>query len=136
VNQFHHAIPILSVKNVPASIDYYLSKLGFAKKWAWGDPPSFACVTRGETSIFLCQDVQGHPGTWMSVFLNDVDELYAEYQRTGAIIHMPPTNMPWGTREMNVADLDGHRLRMGSDATGPADPEALTRFSEIEQILP
>ena len=26
-----------------------------------------------------------------------------------------------GMREMNVADLDGHRLRIGSEATGPAD---------------
>jgi hypothetical protein len=26
---------------------------------------------------------------------------------------------------MNVADLDGHRLRIGSEATGPSDDVAL-----------
>jgi hypothetical protein len=35
---------------------------------------------------------------------------------------------------MNVEDPDGHRLRMGSEATGPADEEGLKRFSEIEQF--
>jgi len=136
MNHFHGTIPILSVKDVSASIDYYVTKLGFTKKWAWGDPPSFGCVTRDKAQIFLCQDVQGHPGTWMSIFMDDVDALYAEFQQSGAIIHMPLTNMPWGTREMNVADPDGHRLRMGSDSTGPPSDDALDRFAEIEQIRP
>ncbi len=70
----------------------------------------------------------------MSIFVDDVDALYQEYQRSGAIIRQPPTNMPWGTREMNVQDPDSHRFRMGSDATGPADEEGLRRFSEIEQF--
>jgi hypothetical protein len=42
--------------------------------------------------------------------------------------------MPWQTREMNVVDLDGHCMRMGSDATGPVDEEGLKRFWELEQI--
>ncbi len=70
----------------------------------------------------------------MSIFVDDVDALHQEYQRSGAIIRQPPTNMPWGTREMNVQDPDSHRFRMGSDATGPADEEGLRRFSEIEQF--
>jgi hypothetical protein len=66
---------------------------------------------------------------WMSVFMDDVDALHEEYVKSGAIIRLAPSNMPWGTREMNVEDLDGHRLRMGSDATGPADDEGLKRYS-------
>ena len=71
---------------------------------------------------------------WMSVFMDDVDGLHEEYKRSGAIIRMPPTKMPWGTREMNVEDPDGHRFRMGSDATGPADKDGVKRFSEMEQL--
>jgi uncharacterized glyoxalase superfamily protein PhnB len=44
----------------------------------------------------------------------------------GAIIRQPPTNFPWGVREMNVEDPDGHRLRIGSDATGPTDRASLS----------
>ena len=120
-NRFDSAVPILNVRNVPDSIAYYVEKLGFRKEWDWGTPPTFACVHRDEVRIFLCQDGQGGPGTWISVFIHDVDALYEDYSRSGAIIRQVPTNFPWGLREMNVEDLDGHCLRIGSDATGPAD---------------
>jgi len=42
--------------------------------------------------------------------------------------------MPWAVREMNVQDPDGHRLRMGSESTGPADEEGWRRFGEIQQF--
>jgi hypothetical protein len=115
-------------------MDYYVNKLGFRKKWDWGDPPTFGCVTRGKVEIFFCEGAQGQPGMWMSIFMENVDALYEEYQGHGAIIRQPPTNMPWGTREMNIEDPDGHRFRMGSEATGPADEAGLKRFSEIEQF--
>jgi hypothetical protein len=121
VSRFLSSVPILSVRSVPASIDYYVHKLGFGKEWDWGDPPTFACVRRDQVSIFLCQGAQGAPGTWVSIFVQNVDGLYEDYQRRGADIRQAPTNFPWGVREMNVQDLDGHRLRLGSDATGPSD---------------
>jgi len=37
-----------------------------------------------------------------------------EYQRTGAKIRNPPNNFPWAL-EMQVEDLDGNVLRMGSE---------------------
>jgi catechol 2,3-dioxygenase-like lactoylglutathione lyase family enzyme len=133
MNQFKCVIPILNVKKFAASMDYYVNKPGFQKKWDCGNPPTFGCITRGEVEIFLCEGAQGQAGMWMSIFTEDVDALHEEYKRSGAIIRLPPTNMPWGTREMNVEDPDGHRLRMGSDSTGPADEEGLKLFSEMEQ---
>jgi predicted enzyme related to lactoylglutathione lyase len=134
MNEFECVIPILNVKNFAVSMDYYVSKLGFRKKWDWGEPPAFGCVTRGNVEIFLCEGAQGQPGVWMSIFVDDVDALHEEYKSRGAIIRQPPTNMPLGTREMNVQDPDAHRFRMGSDSTGPTDAERLKRFSEIEQF--
>jgi ankyrin repeat protein len=120
-NRFESAVPILSVKDVPKAIAYYVEKLGFQKEWDWGSPPTFACVFRDNVRIFFCQGAQGAPGMWVSVFVHDVDALHEDYKRRGATIRQAPTNFPWGVREMNVEDLDGHRLRLGSDATGPAD---------------
>jgi len=31
-----------------------------------------------------------------------------------AIIRQPPTNMPWGMREMQVSDPDGNVIRFGT----------------------
>jgi len=132
MNEFHNVVPILNVKHFAVSMDYYVSKLGFHKKWDWGNPPTFGCVTRGNVNIFLCEGAQGQSGTWMSIFMDNVDELHLEYQKSGAIIRLPPTNMPWGTREMNIEDPDGHRFRMGSDSTGPTDEAGFRRFTEIE----
>jgi len=127
--RFDYAIPILNVKNVPTSIAYYVEKLGFEKEWDWGEPATFGCVRHDGVQIFLCEGAQGSPGAWISIFVRDVDALHADYKRRGAIIKQKPTNFPWGIREMNVADLDGHRLRMGSEATGPSDDVALNEDS-------
>lgn len=121
MNDFECVTPILNVKNLQASMDYYVHKLGFEKKWDWGDPPDFGCVRRGQVEIFLCEGSQGQPGMWMSIFMDDVDALYEEYKKSGATILNAPTNYPWQTREMLVEDLDGHRFRMSGEPAGPAD---------------
>src|SRR5262245_12400026 len=105
INRFESVVPILNVRNVPASLAYYVDKLGFVEEWAWDGPETYASVRRDAVRIFLCQDAQGAPGTWISIFIHDVDALYADYRRTGAIIRQMPTNYPWGVREMNVEDL-------------------------------
>jgi uncharacterized glyoxalase superfamily protein PhnB len=127
--RFDYAVPILNVKNVPAAIAYYVEKLGFEKEWDWGEPATFGCVRHDGVQIFLCEGGQGGSGTWISIFVRDVDALHAEYARRGVIIRQKPANFPWGIREMNIEDLDGHRLRMGSEATGPSDEVALNESS-------
>ena|ERR1051326_1476233 len=134
MNNFTCVIPILNVKDFALSIDYYINKLGFQEKWDWGEPPTFGCVARGKVEIFLCEGGQGQYGTWMSIFVQDVDALYEDYKKSGAIIRQPPTNFPWGVREMNVEDPDGHRFRMGSDTSGPVDEEGLRFFSKIQDF--
>ena len=121
MNEFSGAVPILNVKSFAASIDYYVNKLGFKKEWDWGNPADFGCVGRGEAQIFLCEGSQGHPGMWISIFLEDVDALHEEYKKSGAIILGPPRNYPWGSREMLIEDLDGHRLRMTGESKGPVN---------------
>ena len=121
MSDFECATPILNVEDLHASMDYYVQKLGFEKQWDWGDPPDFGCVKRGKVEIFLCQGGQGQPGTWMSIFMDDVDALYEEYKKSGATIIDPPRDYPWQTREMLVEDLDGHRFRMSGEPIGDAD---------------
>jgi hypothetical protein len=123
MEEFSGAVPILSVKNLDASLDYYTNKLGFLKNWG---APGFASVSRGKATVFLCQGGQGNEGLWMSIFLRDVDALHEEYKQSGALIVEPPMNFPWEHREMLVTDLDGHRLRMTGDPTGPPDDGWMT----------
>ena len=104
--------PVFRVQNVRASIDYYVNKLGF--KLDWEASPGFASVSRDRCGIFLCEGDQGHPGTWVWIGVGDAEALYEEYRNRGARIRHPPTNYAWAY-EMQVEDLDGNVLRIGSD---------------------
>jgi catechol 2,3-dioxygenase-like lactoylglutathione lyase family enzyme len=106
--------PIFNVHELAASQRYFRDVLGFKIDWEHGDPPDFGSVSRGDTVLFMCQGCQGNPGAWIMVFTRDVDRLHDEFVRTKAIIKQPPTDMPWGLREMHVADPDGNVLRFGS----------------------
>jgi uncharacterized glyoxalase superfamily protein PhnB len=119
-NIFDTVIPILNVKNVRVSLDYYIGKLGFVKHWESGSPPNGASVGRGKITIFLFENMQGNSGTWMWIGMQDVDALHEEYRKSGAVIVVPPVDCSWGSREMQVEDPDGHILRMASEATGAA----------------
>jgi len=110
-NTFGGATPIFCVASLPASIEYYVNALGFKVDW---DAGGFASVSRGRCCIFLCEDGQGHPGTWTWIGVTDADSLAAELRQSGANIRHPPTNYPWAY-EMQVQDADGNILRLGSD---------------------
>jgi catechol 2,3-dioxygenase-like lactoylglutathione lyase family enzyme len=111
--KFDTVIPILYSSDIPRSISYYTGKLGFDSKWEWDQPPTFGGVSRDCIEIFFCKDAQGQPGTWLSVFMDNVDEYYEYIRNNGATIICPPENMEWNVREMVVEDPDGHKIRFG-----------------------
>jgi len=114
--------PILCVRDVGASIRYYVEQLGFSLQFSWGEPLSFAGVQRDGFEVMLCLDGQGQPGTWFTVWVDDVDALHEEYVASGADVRRAPVDLPWGVREMNVADPDGHRIRFSTDSGRHAEP--------------
>lgn len=123
--RFECLTPILNVSDMQASLDHFTQKLGFDVEWRWGEPTGFACVSRDGVELFLCENAQGGGSVWISIFVDDVDLLHKEYRERGVDIVQPPTNFPWGVREMNVRDPDGHRFRFGSESTAPSDGVSL-----------
>ena len=106
-------IPILYVRDFEEAVSYYTDKLLFRKLWDWGSPPSFGAVTLGKVEIFFCLKAQGHPGSWLSIFLDDVDDYFERISKLRADVLQPPTDMPWGVREMQVRDPNEHVIRFG-----------------------
>jgi len=122
--------PILNVSDIAASFAWF-GKWGWRKCWEWGTPPTFGAVGSGECEIFLCLGGQGSRGkganastfgsdgdetadrgVWMSVWVEDVDEVHRECVAGGLDVTFPPTNMPWRVREMHVRHPDGHVFRV------------------------
>ncbi len=108
---FEGVTPILRVKSLSVSIDYYVTKLGFKLDW---QAPYFASVSRGKCHIFLSQGDQGNPGSWVWIGVEDAGALFAEYRAKGVQVRHPPTNYSWAY-EMQVPDPDGNILRFGSE---------------------
>jgi predicted enzyme related to lactoylglutathione lyase len=109
---FEGVTPILRVENLAASIDYYVKVLGF--KVDWDNPGIIASVSRDRCGIFLSEGDQGNPGSWVWIGVGDVEALFEEYRAKGAKVRQPPTNFDWAY-EMQVEDLDGNILRLGSE---------------------
>jgi uncharacterized glyoxalase superfamily protein PhnB len=122
----HTVVPILNVRNVPDSIAYYVDVFGFERPWWWGEPATFGGVrTAGGHEVQFCQDGQGQRGTWFSVWVDDVDALHERLVAADADIRQEPTTFPWGVRELNVADPDGHRIRFSRHDPRPPDDRPL-----------
>jgi catechol 2,3-dioxygenase-like lactoylglutathione lyase family enzyme len=122
---FEGVTPILRVRDIPASIDYYVRALGFRVDW---QSPYFASVTRGKCHIFLSQGDQGHIGGWVWVGVEDTEALFEEYKKAGAKVRHPPTNYSWAY-EMQVEDIDGNVLRLGSE---PMEDQPLGEWFDME----
>jgi len=114
-NRFEHLVPVLNVADLARSLAYYVDGLGFEKQWEYGEPPTFAAIRRDQVQIFLSQEDPKRLAGSLSIFVQDVDALYADYRNSGAVILRPPTDFPWGVRGMDLEDPDGHRLRMTGD---------------------
>ena len=114
--RFTAATPVLNVGSVEASIQHYTSVLGFKKDWDWpaeAEDKTFASISNGEVNIFLAENGQGARPVWIYYSVGDVDKLHLEYAKAGADIRQKPVDQSWGAREMLVADMDGHILRIG-----------------------
>ena len=110
--EFGGVTPVLRVREMAASLDYYTRVLGFKVNFVYDD--FFASISRGRCNIFLSVGDQGNSGSWMWIDGKNVEALHEEYRATGAKIRHPPTNYPWAL-EMQVEDPDGNILRFGSD---------------------
>lgn len=108
---FGAAAPILRVKDVPASLAYYVDGLGFTLDW---DEGGMVSVSRGRCTIFLTKWEQSNPRMWVWVGVADCEVVHRELASRGARVRQPPTNFPWAL-EMQIEDLDANVIRIGSE---------------------
>src|SRR5689334_22006900 len=106
--RFKKVAPVLLVRDVVASVAYWRDKVGFECDQIYGDPPRFAMPSRDEVTVMLAQVPAGRePPTpnWRVldktnqayIWVDDVDALYKELQRRGALIDFTIYDTPWGT---------------------------------------
>ncbi len=119
----HAVTPILNVSDLAESIAWF-EGLGWSPGFRWHDDEgvlAFGAVQSDGHEIFLCRDGQGsrddaaHPGgagTWLAIWVADVDRVHTRCIDTGLEVIRPPTDMPWHVRELHLRHPDGHVLRI------------------------
>ena len=108
-------VPLLKVKSVPTSIDFY-AKLGFTVRNTSADDatlePQWASMTAGEVEIMLgrSDDAGGRTPDALYLYADSVDELHKHAREAGlapSAISRPAFN-PGG--EFELTDPDGHSV--------------------------
>jgi len=121
------ASPILGVGNVRAAAEYYRDVLGFTLDsdgvfQPTNDEPGgvYAIVKRFGVWIHfqirrgeMPRRTRGAFERDVYIYVDRVDDLYAELRSRGAAIKQPPKLAPYGIRELEIEDSNGYRLTFG-----------------------
>lgn len=117
--------PVLLVRNVQASADYFRDCCGFSYERFWGEPPDFCMVWRDRLCIMLKQteQVEKIVPNWriedklwdIYFWVDDVDMLHDEFVKAGARIDYGLCDQDYGCREFGIQDLDDHDIAFGQD---------------------
>src|SRR4051812_34635219 len=112
--QMTRLIPMLPVKSIAASIEFY-AKLGFTverreDKWAW------AMLRFNECRLMVDQSINLHPEaprySVLYLYPDDIVEYHRQILATG--LDIPDLeNTFYGMREFRLDDPDGNRLWIG-----------------------
>ena len=119
---------VVYVSDFGRSWNYYVSKLGFAVEFAYGDPPFYALIVRDKARLCLrlvCEpvfvgDIREREQLLSVAFtLNttaEIKELFQEFQASGVDFFQRLKTEPWGARTFIVRDPDGNLILFAAPA--------------------
>ena len=114
------SMTVLEVGDVEKSAAWYEAKLGFDAGTFFGEPPAFCIVARDTVTIALDRSREPRPAPrnqyWATyIYVDDVDALADELRAKDIEIIRGPVDQPYGCREIDVVDPDGHIIGFGQD---------------------
>jgi uncharacterized glyoxalase superfamily protein PhnB len=109
------AIPVLPAADAAASLKWWTEICGFTETFRDNTPPNYAGINRGQAYLHISgmQDKelarQVGDQTMVRIAVKGIEDLYAEYQKRGGIVHPngPLQTKPWGTKEFGAIDPNG-----------------------------
>ena len=140
-----HVEPILPVKDIVETIEYWHNTLGFPNKWTWGEPPNYGGVNWNTTSIQFSLDAglaTASKGNAVFIRVKKLEELYKYHQEKNAVIVEPLENKPWGMAGYTVKEINGYyivfagamiREKKQGDRELPATFKIISRKPTIEE---
>ena len=118
-----YARPLLFVRDIGRSVDFYVNQLGFTKSWGYEEEGTefVAQVEREGCDLILSTQWPDKVGTAIIFISLDLDVLHAlRTELEGR--HAPVTDGHWGYRLMVVRDPDGNELYFNYPHESEAPP--------------
>jgi catechol 2,3-dioxygenase-like lactoylglutathione lyase family enzyme len=112
--------PIIAVKDVKQTVDYYIEKLGFELIATVLNPPVYGMVQRDGFQLHFGKSENHTPNhTHRSdlpdfiLWVPEIDIFFGEVNKKGVTVVTPITLRPYGSREFIIEDLNGYRILIG-----------------------
>jgi catechol 2,3-dioxygenase-like lactoylglutathione lyase family enzyme len=112
--QFYQGAPLLLVPDVPATAAFYRGILGF-KADPGAEMSEYSVVWRDNAAVHLSKGDRAPTGVRIFFWVRDVNALYAEVIRRGAVIAVPIGTRPYGVRDFTIRDPNGVEVVFGQD---------------------
>jgi hypothetical protein len=107
----------LPVINLKQTLDYYRDTLGFYDEWTEGKTDGGIRrddmrMLFGEDAVHVRQINNDTARLNLLWFVDNINEVHAEYQERGIKIESPLTAYPYGLREFAFIDINGYYIRV------------------------
>ena len=113
--------PLLAVRNMKQTIEFYKSSLGFQMGMTFpdADNPEYADLSKdGMVLMFIAAEnisigSEQKLGIGVNLYMEidgDIDEYYAELKNKGVNIVADIKDEPFGIRDFTVQDINGYQL--------------------------
>ena len=115
------SMTVLQVSDLQRSLDFYCGTLGFVSHGNWGEPPCFAIVQRGAVTFALDETREAGASVprnqyWAAcLYVTGADRLLTDFREAGVPIEREPEETPYGMRDFDIRDPDGHIIAFGED---------------------
>ncbi len=123
--QLHGMQPVLAVRDLLKTVDYYRDMLGFHVDFVDGDPPAHARVCADPSYSSPTVHIRFEPSEAAatpnhSVYLwvhvgKGLDRLFETYRDRGVVIIHEPEDKEWGLRQFVIEDCDGYRINFSAE---------------------
>ena len=123
---FFGVVAVLLVDDVEATVGWYREALGFEADFLYGQPPSYASVSRDDAIINFSQSVPAGRrngvsaagpgnGTDLYIVVADINDLYADVVASDVKVLMQPGDYDYGMREFKIEDMNGYQIIFGEE---------------------
>lgn len=135
---YHSVTPYLICDGAARAIEFYARALGATEvfRLPMGDKLGHAEITIGDSHVMLSDEWpdmdqlgpkrRGGATASLMVYVDDVDAMFAQAVKAGAVVEKPCADQFWGDRTCTLVDPFGHRWMLATHIED-VPPEELAR---------